>query len=75
MLEILISFWTVFLQAGEVKSGSHGLQQQPVLQGQQIPLQVEYKTAWVMGEGWDCIKGGLGPRTFCAPECFNALQM
>lgn len=35
----------LFLQAGEVKSGSHGLQQQPVLQGQPIPLQVEYKTA------------------------------
>lgn len=65
----------MFLQAGEVKSGSHGLQQQPVLQGQPIPLQVEYKTAGVRGEGQDCIKGGPGPPAFCAPECFNALQM
>lgn len=41
----------MFLQAREVEPGSHGLQQQPVLQGQPIPLQVEYETVSAMG-GW-----------------------
>lgn len=38
---IFFSDFFSFRQAREVQSGSHGLQQQPVLQGQPLPLQVE----------------------------------
>lgn len=40
----LFFFLFLFHQAWEVESGSHGVQQQPVLQGQPLPLQVEYTT-------------------------------
>lgn len=37
-------FFFLFFQARKVKSGSYGVQQQPVLQGQPFSLQVEYTT-------------------------------
>lgn len=47
-------FFSFFHQAWEVKSGSHCVQQQPILQGQPFPLQVEYTTRqydwWQGGE-------------------------
>ncbi len=44
MLHFYLFFFFLSHQAWEVKSGSHGVQQQPVLQGQPFPLQVEYTT-------------------------------
>lgn len=47
-------FFFSFHQAWEVESGSHSVQQQPVLQGQPLPLQVEHTTR--QHDWWQCKK-------------------
>lgn len=46
IISLSFSFCLFFsFQTWKVKSGSHSVQQQPVLQGQPFPLQVEYTTS------------------------------